>query len=372
VSVTNVAPERPADVAPPSRQRHSRRRDSRQRHSRQRVIRVVVLVVLLLAGVSVPAVTGDWDMYGTAAVSLLSWLSAAVAALSWPVLLSLVAVSGLHYVAAAASARAAAGVRMPFGELVAVQFAAAAANRVTPVGVGGLTVLGRYVTRRTRLQPSQAAAAMSALAVLGGVADAVAFALLIGLGALLGLAGVSGEVPLLVNKFAGLVPVPSGGWPWVVIGAVVAAVVIVSTSRLRKHAVGHRIVEALRGYAHTLGVLMRRPGRLAALMGASASTTLLLATGFAAASTLGSRALPPSSFFALMVGYMVASAASNAIPTPGGIGSAELALMGVLVAARMPVASALSTVLAFRLVTFWTPAVIGAFLVRPLRRRGAL
>jgi uncharacterized membrane protein YbhN (UPF0104 family) len=262
-------------------------------------------------------------------------------------------------------------VPLPFGELLAVQFAAAAANRITPAGLGGATVMGRYLIRRSRLRPSQAVAAVSALAVLGSAADVLAFGTLFGLGALLG-SGAGAELPLLLSRLAGLVPLSGGRWFWGATGAGAAVLVILCTSRLREGARGRRIADALRRYHRTLDLLVRQPARLAALLGASASTTLLLAVGFAAISTLGSHALPSSSFFALMIGYMVASAAGNAIPVPGGIGAAELALMGVLTAEQMPVANALSTVLAFRLVTFWTPAVIGAFLVRPLRRRGAL
>jgi uncharacterized membrane protein YbhN (UPF0104 family) len=344
----------------------------RVRRRRQRAIGVAVLIVLAATAVGVPALTTDMAGCVRAAVSLWGWLSAGVSALTWPTLLCLTTVSGLHYIASTGSARAAAGVPLPFGELLAVQFAAAAANRLTPAGLGGATVMGRYFTCRSRLRPSQAVAAVSALAVLGSAADVLAFGILSGLGTLLGLGGAGAELPLLLSRFAGLVPLSGAKWIWGAAGAGVAVLVIVCTSRLREGASGRWIADALRGYHCTLGLLARQPGRLAALMGASASTTMLLAVGFAATSTLGSHALPSSSFFALMLGYMVASAAGNAIPVPGGIGAAELALMGVLIAEQMPVADALSTVLAFRLVTFWTPAVIGALLVRPLRRRGAL
>jgi uncharacterized membrane protein YbhN (UPF0104 family) len=73
-----------------------------------------------------------------------------------------------------------------------------------------------------------------------------------------------------------------------------------------------------------------------------------------------------------MIGYMIASAASNALPTPGGIGTADAALTGVLLAAHVPAGNALATVFAFRLLSFWVPALIGLCALAPLRRRGAL
>jgi uncharacterized membrane protein YbhN (UPF0104 family) len=222
------------------------------------------------------------------------------------------------------------------------------------------------------LQPPQAAAAVSALALLGVIADVLAFGAIMGLGTVSGLAGVTGEVPLLVNRIVGLLPAPSGWWLWVAAGGGLAVLATACVPRRRTGAILHGLAGGLRTYGVSLRALARRPSRLAALVIASAGTTVLLAAGFAAVATLGPTALPASSFCALMIGYMIASAAGNALPTPGGIGTADAALIGVLVAARMPVASAVASVLAFRLVTFWAPAAVGLCLVWPLRRRGAL
>jgi uncharacterized membrane protein YbhN (UPF0104 family) len=108
------------------------------------------------------------------------------------------------------------------------------------------------------------------------------------------------------------------------------------------------------------------------VLGGSAATTLALATGFAAAATLTPNGLPGAMFCALMAGYMIASGAGNAMLTPGGIGTADAALVGVLAAAGSPLHIALPTVLAFRLITFWLPAVVGLGCARQLRRCGAI
>lgn len=265
-----------------------------------------------------------------------------------------------------------AGVALPFGELLTTQFAAPAANRLTPAGVGGATVIGRYFSRRGRLLPGQAAAAVSSLVVLGGFADLLAFAALIGLGTLLGFSGASGEVPMLVNRIVGLIPVSATWWLWVAAGS---AMVVGAAAWLLRHRVGamsRRIADAVRFHRTSLGALVHQPGRLATLVSASAGTTLCLAAGFAVAATSGPTGLPASNFCALMVGYMLAAAAGNAMPTPGGIGTADAAFVGVLVAAHMPAPTALATVLVFRVVTFWAPAVLGLCMMQPLRRRGAL
>ena len=302
----------------------------------------------------------------------LEWMADSLAVLTWPSTICLVAVVVLHYAAAAAAARAAAGVPLPFGELIVTQFAAAAANRLTPNGLGGAAVNGRYFHRRGELAPACATAAVFALAMVGGIANVLAFATVIGVGALFGVGGVSGEVSVLVGKITALVPVPTGIGRWVLVGAAVAAAVVASISCLRASTLLRRCVRTARTAFATFTALLGRPARLTALMSASAATTLLLATGFAAVATLTSDGLPAVTFLPLMVGYMVAAAAGNVLPTPGGIGTADAALVGVLVAGGMPLAHAMPAVLAFRLVTFWAPAAVGVCVARPLRRRQAL
>lgn len=308
----------------------------------------------------------------TAASAIASWAASAASALTWATALCLTVMISLQYLAAAVSARAAAGVDLPYGELVAVQVAGTAANSVTPVGLGGATVNGRYFARRGGLAPAQTGAALSVLAVLGGTSDVLAFALLVAFGSVFGIAGASAEVPLLLHRVLGWVPTSGTTWAWIAAGVTVGAAIAALVTRRREAVLVRRLASGARAYRHTVTGMLRSPGRLTVLMGASAATTLLMAAGFAAIATLGPAALPLHSFGALMIGYMVASAAGNAVPTPGGIGAADAAFAGVLLAAHVPVAAAVGTVLAYRLITFWAPVAVGAGLVRPLRRRGAL
>ncbi len=328
---------------------------------------------MLLVAVSATSVAAlaDNDL-AVDATAALSSLWSRLSAVTLATVLALIAVSALHYVAAAAAARAAAGVPLPFGELVATQFAASAANRLTPAGLGGAALTGRYFNRRGQLDATQAAAAVSTLALLGGAADVLALAAVVALGTVAGLAGASAEGPLLVGKAVALLPAPAGWWLWAAGVAGLAILAAACVSHRRVAAIVRCTVDALRQYRASVAALARQPGRLATLMAASASTTLLLAAGFASAATLGAAGLAASSFCTLMIGYMIAAAAGSALPTPGGIGTVDAALVAVLVAAHMPLASALTTVLAFRVVTFWAPAAVGLYVARALRRSGAL
>jgi uncharacterized membrane protein YbhN (UPF0104 family) len=333
--------------------------------------RGLVTAAVLAASAATARAMLPTHVVATAKSAVASWLSSTDSALTWTTALCLSLMIGLQYLAAAVSARAAAGVELPYGELVAVQLAGTAANSVTPVGLGGATLNGRYFARRGRLQPAQSAAAVSVLAVFGGTADLLAFAVLVGLGSLVGLAGASDEVPLLGHRLVGLFPAPSPAWLWV-LGALATIAGVIATSSLRRTHLVQRAATGARSYFCTIALLIRRPARMAVLMGASASTTLLMALAFATIAILGPAALPASTAGALMIGYMLASAAGNAVPTPGGIGAADAAFTGVLLAAHVPLATAVGTVLAYRLVTLWAPVAVGALLVRPLRRRGAL
>lgn len=336
---------------------------------------VTLALMIAAAGTTTAVSRAETDSpteLGLAADAVLHWCSAAVSAFTWQMFGALLVISALHYLAAALASRAAAGVRLPMRELLAIQLTAAAANRLTPAGIGGAGVIGRFLTRRGGLTPAQAVAAVSALAALGAVADVGAFGLLIGVGLLLGFPGAGKEVPLLFSRMTALLPVPGAVAIAVLAAAGGAVLALAATPSLRRSRAAARLRAAAGQFARTVTALLRRPARLATLLLASAGTTLALAAGFAAAASWGPAALPPAGFGALMIGYMVAAAAGNALPTPGGVGAADAGFVAVLMAAGASVAPALATVLAFRLVTFWIPAVGGALLARRLRRVAAL
>ncbi|MFE1158204.1 lysylphosphatidylglycerol synthase domain-containing protein, partial [Streptomyces sp. NPDC058830] len=70
----------------------------------------------------------------------------------------------------------------------------------------------------------------------------------------------------------------------------------------------------------------------------------------------------------MAVAYLAATVAVALVPTPGGIGSVEAALVVALVAAGGPAAVATAVVLAFRLLTVWLPLLPGALTLAALVR----
>ena len=74
----------------------------------------------------------------------------------------------------------------------------------------------------------------------------------------------------------------------------------------------------------------------------------------------------------MLVGFMLGAATGSAVSVPAGLGSTEAALVAVLISAQVPAAHSVEVVMIFRLITFWSPAVIGVFVTRRLLRAAAL
>ena len=70
--------------------------------------------------------------------------------------------------------------------------------------------------------------------------------------------------------------------------------------------------------------------------------------------------------------YLTGSAIGSLLPTPGGLGAVEAALTAGLTATGMPGAVAVSSVLLFRLLTFWLPVPFGWAALSYLERKQVL
>lgn len=326
------------------------------------VVPSALALVAAAAVVSAASVDGDG---GSDLVGLGRSIGVDLLRLRWQFAAIVAAFAGLHYVAMAVAARAASGARLPFGEILVVQLAASAANRLTPAGLGGSAVSARYFTRRG-LTVAAAVGAVATLSVLGALADLGVLAGLVLIGRWLGVNGAPHGVAALVRKVAGLVAPLRSPWTWLGIAVALAVVAVV---RLRWRAAGGDVWNRL---GQPIRHLARRPSTLGVLLLASGSTTLILGFAFAASTAMVPGSHPSVGLGALLVGFMLGSAAGGAVPVPAGLGSTEAALVGVLVGVHVAAAEAVQVVLIFRLLTFWLPAVVGILATRHLRRRGAL
>ena len=107
-------------------------------------------------------------------------------------------------------------------------------------------------------------------------------------------------------------------------------------------------------------IVSRRP---AAVLGALAWWGFDIAAPAAAFHAFG--AAPAAT--ALVMGYFVGML-GNLLPLPGGVGGVEGGMIGAFVAFGEPAGVAVVAVLAYRLVSFWLPTVVGGPAYLELRR----
>ncbi|MDX2579061.1 lysylphosphatidylglycerol synthase transmembrane domain-containing protein [Streptomyces scabiei] len=266
----------------------------------------------------------------------------------WPWLTVALGATCLTWVAAAVTRQGALVERLPAGRLPATQFAAGAANHLLPTGLGASAVNLRFMTVCGVSLPRSSAALALYLLAESVARVGLLLALLLAFPRALRLG------PLL----------PDGTSTPLLVGAVVtasAAVALVLLVRRLRTAV-FRFVRTALGEARSIHA---RPVRVLALWSGSLAFPALQA-GVLVAVGLALGLDVPVAHMALA--YLAATVAVALVPTPGGLGSVEAALVVALVAAGGPVAMAAAVVLAFRIITVWLPLLPGALTLGALVR----
>ncbi|AZS83637.1 flippase-like domain-containing protein [Streptomyces griseoviridis] len=266
----------------------------------------------------------------------------------WPWLLAAVGATCLTWVAAAVTRQGAVVERLPRRRLLATQFAAGAANHLLPTGLGASAVNLRFMTVcGVPLARSSAALALYLLAEC--VARLTLLAAL-----LLAFPGALRLGALLPEAAAGPLLAAAVG------AVVVAALVLLAVRRLRT-----AVLAFLRTALGEARSVHARPSRALALWGGSFAFPALQATGLV---LVGQALGLPVSPAGMAVAYLAATVTVALVPTPGGLGSVEAALVVALVAAGGPAAVATAVVLAFRVITVWLPLLPGALTLGALVR----
>jgi uncharacterized membrane protein YbhN (UPF0104 family) len=218
---------------------------------------------------------------------------------------------------------------------VPVVLATTAANAVTPAGIGG-TLLTLRFHKKSGLTCEQAAAA-AGLRTAFGALSAMGFTALV----------------------ASQMGLPTGGTAgWLVAAGLVAAVVgACSAQRVRV-----RVMASMRA----VGDVLRQPRCLVSLvLGCAGVTVAQLLTLQGAVHAVGGH-IP---WAELLVALMGSAAARSAVPSPGGVGPIETALVGGLSALGMSLGAATVAVAVYRTAGHWLPVLGGVLSLRELRRR---
>ncbi|MDQ1050701.1 lysylphosphatidylglycerol synthase transmembrane domain-containing protein [Streptomyces sp. V4I2] len=326
--------ERVADVGPPGQVRTTSEQVAAT-PTRRRACRHTVLALAVLAAAACLAVR-HWPVLETGARRL------AVADQGW--LLVGATAAGLTWLCAALAQQGAVTSRLPPGRLVAIQFAASAANHVLPAGLGAGAVNLRFLMR-CGMPSGRSATAVAVKAAAGGIAR----------GAL---------IAVFAAACPGVLRIPSGWGGWAaLVGAALGGTVLLGVRRWP------RCRRALGVVLADIRAVHARPRRVVALWGGSLAFALLHALVLIAVTRAVGLPLAPA-LVALL--YLAASCAAALLPTPGGLGSLDAALGLALAAAGAPPAAAASAVLGYRLLTVWLPLVPGLLVLGILIRRKAL
>jgi uncharacterized membrane protein YbhN (UPF0104 family) len=241
---------------------------------------------------------------------------------------------------------------VPLPRLLLVQVAATFANHLLPAGAGGMAVIARFL-RRQRLSRAAAIGAIALNRLAGIIAHT----------ALLVVVLCASPDPLRAALPDGRSPhtLPLALW---MLGCVLV-VLAVPAVRRRARARWAAVRPELRGQL----AVLRSPARAVQLWGGSLAVPMLhCLTLYAVNRSLGGE-VPALS---LALAYLVASAVTSVLPSPGGFGALDVALVAGLVAAGADTPAAVATVLAYRLLTVWIPLLPGGCVLAVLLRRRVL
>lgn len=220
------------------------------------------------------------------------------------------------------------------------QLAASFATLVSPPTLGAVAVNVRYL-QKAEVHPALAAASV-------GVSQVMAFVMHVVLLLVFGvLAGTQSEVD---------VPVPA--WAMIVGAVLVGLLLLAMALPVSRNWLRKRVQPILAQVGPRLLTLTQRPAKLAEGIGG----ILLLNLAYCLCLVACVRAFGGGGgVAAIAVVYLAGATLGQAAPTPGGLGAVELALSAGLTAAGVEGSIAVSSVLLFRLFTFWLPTIPGWF-----------
>lgn len=243
------------------------------------------------------------------------------------------------------------------GEATVIMFGQSFLNRFTPMNAGGMAMRIRYL-QKGGTDGTVAAAAIGLTSAASGVVQVVYIVFFLlwsstDVSADTTSGGDSGGGPdlTLVLVFGGAI--------------VVAAAVIALTPKFRRWLVGF-VKSTAAKIKRDFGELARRPSKLGLLFGGAALGKLMTIIAFVASCRAFDIDL---SFATLGALYMVANTVASTVPTPGGVGAVEAALVFVLTNAGVDDATAWAATLLFRLINYWFPTVPGYISLKIAERR---
>mgnify|MGYP001555631597 CR=1 FL=1 len=222
-----------------------------------------------------------------------------------------------------------------------------------PASAGQQALAGRFLQRNGLTSP-EASASVALNAVAG-----IATPLLLMAGFFAGAGGAN----------VGGISLPSVGTLLLSAGIGLAALGIASIFPRVRRTVLRPVVDGLRTAAGYVAQVVKSPIRVVALLGGSSLITMsyLFALVFSVEAFGGGLTVAQ-----IGAAYLGAAAIANIAPTPGGIGPLEAAMIAALSGFGLDGGIAISSVLTFRLATFWLPILPGWLTFLFMERRGEI
>ncbi len=231
------------------------------------------------------------------------------------------------------------------------QLAVAFTGLVAPAAVGNIALNTRYL-QTSGLTPAVAGASVG----LAQVAQFCSYVILLLVSGVLAGTGARASftpppilvaaIPVVVLVILGLLAVPK-------VRAFLTA----------------RVVPQIKAAVPQVLAVFQTPTKLAQLLGGA----LALDISFVAALVCATRAFGVEQpIAAIAVVYFTGAIIGSAVPTPGGLGGIEAAMSAGLVAIGVDSGTAVSSVLLYRIATYWIPIPFGWFSLQRLQKTGVL
>lgn len=273
-----------------------------------------------------------------------------VSNLSPAAVIAVIAVAQLQFVFGALSLRCASGAPLGVASLTVGQYAAGFYAKLAPGGVGGWAYDVMFLSRRG-VEPSKAAGAVSAKVAITAASNILALA-------------ASFAVAVASSSLG--IPLPS---PTVLLVAVVVLIAGAVTARvLRNHRkvaeLREKITEALIHFASVL----KNPQQAAPMFFFGLCVVAVqLTTSIGALFVCGWS----GSVIGVIPVLLLATAAANSTPAPGGVGATEAAMLAAYAAYGIESSIAISAVALARIASFWVPTPFGGLAAVWCQRNGA-
>lgn len=247
---------------------------------------------------------------------------------------------------------------IPLGQATVIMFGQSFLNRFTPMNAGGMAMRIRYL-QKGGTDVTVATAAIGLTSAASGVMQVVFIVFFVlwsssdptGTISGGGDGGSGGPDFTIVMVFAGAIAV--------------AGIVMAVTPKFRRWIVAFT-TSTIAKIKHDFGELARRPTKLGLLFGGAGIAKMSTIVAFAASCRAFDIEIP---FAELGAMYLLANTVASTVPTPGGVGAIEAALILVLTNAGVPQATAWAAVLLFRLINYWLPTVPGYIALKVSERR---